>query len=466
MSLDQLETEITELAAHINAATCRWLLLVGELDRRRGWLEWGCKTCAHWLSLRCGIGLVAARQQVRVARALAELPGIAAAFGRGELSYSQVRALTRVATTQLEEPLLGLARHATGGQLEVLVRSYRGVLARELGPTNDAYRDRYLLYSHEDDGSLVISARIPAEEGVLVLKALEAAGDQVREAIKNEADLESDSAESSSGPTVTRADALVRMAETALAADSKPVSGSDRHEVVVHVDAEALAHDSDGACHVETGPALHPETARRLACDSSVVRILERDGRPLSVGRRTRTVPPALARALRSRDGGCRFPGCSEHRFVDAHHIEHWAQGGRTELSNLVQLCRRHHRLLHEGGYRLRRGTGSSLLFHRPDGRMVGARRRLQGDRRRLVTANRRAGVAVRADTAIPTWYGDRLDLEYTVDCLISGDSRFGEPWASVTSEAAPCPASTTPDFEPAAERDGLRCRRARGTSD
>src|SRR4051795_5926974 len=159
LSLEQLENEITELAAHINAATCRWLRLVGELDRREGWLDWGCKSCAHWLSLRCGLGLTAARQQVRVARALSELPVIGASFGRGELSYSQVRALTRVAAPEIEEDLLSVARHATGAQLEVLVRAYRGVLATELEAANEAHRERFLVYSHEDDGSLVISAR-------------------------------------------------------------------------------------------------------------------------------------------------------------------------------------------------------------------------------------------------------------------------------------------------------------------
>jgi Domain of unknown function (DUF222) len=105
------------------------------------------------------------------------LPLTAASFGRGELSYSQVRAITRVATREIEDELLSVARNATGAQLEVLVRAYRGVLARDLEATNDAHRDRYLYYSHEDDGTLVLSGRIPAEEGALVLAALEAAGD-------------------------------------------------------------------------------------------------------------------------------------------------------------------------------------------------------------------------------------------------------------------------------------------------
>jgi hypothetical protein len=219
------------------------------------------------------------------------------------------------------------------------------------------------------------------------------------------------------------------MAETLLASGPKPAPGGERHELVVHVDAATITDDEDGACALEGGPSLHPETARRLGCDSSVVRILERDGRPLSVGRKTRTVPPALARALRSRDGGCRFPGCTQRRFVDAHHIEHWACGGRTDMSNLVQLCRRHHRLVHEGGFRIRRGANGTLVFHRPDGRLVLKTPRLRhGDRRELAARNRRAGVEVNDKTCAPRWYGDRLELAYAVDGLVEADARLAEP--------------------------------------
>jgi hypothetical protein len=126
--LERLESQITELAAHVNAATCRWLLLVGEFDRREGWAQWDCRSCAHWLSYRCGLSQAAGREQVRVARALAALPAIRTSFGRGELCYSQVRALTRIATPETEDDLIMIARHATAGQLEVIVRAYRGLL--------------------------------------------------------------------------------------------------------------------------------------------------------------------------------------------------------------------------------------------------------------------------------------------------------------------------------------------------
>jgi hypothetical protein len=456
MPVEHLEREITELAAHINAATCRWLLLVGEFDRREAWAEWGAKSCVHWLSARCGIGPTAAREQVRVARRLAEFPAIRDRFEQGELSYSQVRALTRVATPEIEEELLTVARHATGAQLEVLVRAYRGVLATELETVRRAHENRYLVHSHEDDGSLVIRARLPAEEGALVLAALEAGRDALREGargasaeappspddppredasaeaptIPDDPQRQGASAEAPVGrPSVSNADALVLMAETLLASGPSRGDAAERHQVVVHVDAATLSDEGDGTCQLDEGAALHPETARRLACDASLVRIIERDGRPLSVGRKTRTISPALKRALRSRDGGCRFPGCTERRFVDAHHIEHWARGGKTALGNLVHLCRRHHRLVHEGGYAIERGAAGAIAFRRPDGRLILKAPRLRGgDRRELIDRNGRADLQPDHETCVPEWFGDRLNLVYEVDGLVARDRRLMEP--------------------------------------
>jgi uncharacterized protein DUF222 len=180
MPLERLEHEIAELAAHINAATCHWLLLVGEFDRREGWAEWDCKSCVHWLSYRCGLSPSAAREQVRVARRLDGLPAIRAAFADGELCYSQVRALTRIATEETERDLIMVARHATAAQLDVVVRGYRSVLGYELGASRPEHERRYLRCDHEEDGSLLIRARLPAEEGALLLRALEAGRDAIR----------------------------------------------------------------------------------------------------------------------------------------------------------------------------------------------------------------------------------------------------------------------------------------------
>jgi hypothetical protein len=141
----------------------------------------------------------------------------------------------------------------------------------------------------------------------------------------------------------------------------------------VDVDLDLLARDGDGTVHVRDGPALAPETARRLGCDASVVPILASGGEVLSVGRRSRSVPARIRRALEARDRGCRFPGCDHRRWVDAHHIRHWAAGGETSLENLILLCRHHHRLVHEGGYSVRSRADGRLEFQRPGGGVVPA---------------------------------------------------------------------------------------------
>jgi hypothetical protein len=377
---------------------------------------------------------------VRVARRLFELPQIRAAFGRGEVSYSQVRALSRVATPELEESLLELARHATAAQLERTLRAYRGVLRRERPADERTHGERYVVCEYDEDGALLLRARLPAEEGALVVAALDAARDTLREASEDtEAQPSSDgravSAEtpvstvapvSAETPTASNADALMLMAETVLSGGVRERCGGDNYQVVVHVDADALASEDEPG-QLDDGPFLHPETARKLCCDASVVRLLERDGRPLSVGRRTRTVSPALRRALKSRDHCCRFPGCTQRRFLHPHHIIHWAHGGPTDLWNLVQLCRFHHGLLHEGGYTMEwAGTGGALRFRRPDGRAVPALPELgpaRGDP--LGRRNRGRGLELRPDTCASRWMGDRLDLPLAIDGLVGCDSRL-----------------------------------------
>ena len=182
MSLERLEDEICELAAHIWAATCRWLCLVAEFDGREGWKESGCVSCAQWLSWRCGLAPGAAREQLRVARRLTELPRIREAFARGELSYSKVRAVSRVASANTEDDLLMLAQHATAAQLERLVRTYRGIVVSEIARQNRSHRQRELVWFWDDDGSLVVHGRLPAEDGAVFLQALEVGRDAVRSA--------------------------------------------------------------------------------------------------------------------------------------------------------------------------------------------------------------------------------------------------------------------------------------------
>jgi hypothetical protein len=358
LSLDELEQELATLASHLFAGTCRWLELVAEIDRRGSWADSGCGSCAEWLAWRCALLPRAAREHVRVARRLSELPLIHAAFARGELSYAKVRALTRVAEADSEEELLELARVLTAAQLGRALRAFRRVSSEE---ARELHEGEFVSVWWEDDGSLSIHGRLSPEDGALVVRALDAA----RIGLTRQAD---EAGRGSAEPRrmASRAEALVAIADASLAGYA-PRSGGERHHVVVHADAQALAGDDAGACAVEDGPAIAAETARRLACDASVVRVSERKGKPVRVGRRTRTINRALRRALTARDRGCRFPGCDNRLFVDAHHVRHWARGGETGLDNLVLLCRRHHRLVHEGGY----GVDERLRFYDPWGRRI-----------------------------------------------------------------------------------------------
>lgn len=420
MTVEELGTRIAAMASDIEAAMCRWLMLVAEFDRREGWAHEGAASCAAWVSWRCAVGPTAAREHVRVARRLMELPAVRGAFSRGELSYSKVRAITRVEDVAHEGELVELARNATAAQLERIVRSHRSAAQVEA----DAERvmaSRFLSLSWEDDGSLRVRGRLPADQGALLMKAVEVVAAQLRCAADADA-------ETHEPADARRADALAALADRALGAADLARTGGDRTQVVIHVDEAALAepaccgdhehHAATGRRELDGGPALSRGTARRLACDAALVRMAERDGRPLSVGRKTRSIPPALRRALRTRDGGCRFPGCTNHRFVDAHHIQHWADGGKTELDNLVHLCTHHHRLLHEGGFTVRAVAGGGFEFRTPRGRPLHDAPAVPR-RRRGHPGDAAAGLPRASAEAPLQQLRDRLDLDLATDAML-----------------------------------------------
>jgi hypothetical protein len=390
--LELIEREIEQLAAQINAGCARWLELVAEFDRREGWGGTGCRSTAEWVAWRCALNPRSAREHVRVARALPELPAITAAFRRGELSYSKARALTRVADAHSEQDLLELARHATAAQLERIVRAARRVSTEEAG---EQVRNSFVRWHWDEDGLLRLEAKLPPDDGALLLRALDSARDALYEQRLGEAE---ERADGSAGPldaiepsgsaeppanrpqvrSPSNAEALSAMAAAALARPPTGLPGGERYQVILHVDHSTLAGDEPGAsalgpgtCALGDGPGIAPETARRLACDTSLVALIEHDGQPLSVGRRTRTIPPSIRRALVARDDCCQFPGCEQRRFVDAHHIVHWAQGGETSLDNLVLLCRHHHRHVHEGGIEIALDGDGRHRFTRPDGKTI-----------------------------------------------------------------------------------------------
>lgn len=439
LSTSQLESSITQLCADLNAATYRQLMMIAEFDTRQGWGEEGVRSCAHWLSWRCGISLGAAREKVRVAHALSNLPKTCEAFSSGILSYSKVRAITRVGTKHNEDCLLSFARYGTATHLDKTVRLYRQqynhagqyrvdyhqsavpVDTDSNTDTTDAQRwdaenqgamhnkQHRQLFTHWDEhGCLTVKARLTAEQGALVIKAIEAAVESIKEREPNDVcethatalhaltSSENAPAEAFAESTSVsyrepseqfklanqhairrRSDALVLMAEAFLR-DTKVASCTDdRYQVVVHVDSKVLAKevfeclDGKPDCYIEQQAALPVETARRLSCSCKIVTALTHDGEPLNIGRSSRAIPTGIRRALAIRDTICSFPGCDCHKNLDAHHIQHWANGGETSLSNLTHVCHHHHSLLHEGQYSVERLSDRTLLFKRPDGSAI-----------------------------------------------------------------------------------------------
>ena len=365
---EQLGEQITELCSYIYAAESRLLALIHEFDDKQYYEKLGFCSCAHWLNFKCGIGMNAAREKVRVANALAKLPKMDERFSKGELSYSKVRAMTRIADETNEDYLLMIAKHGTAHHVEKLVSKYRTAKrVQDASVANEQYRDRELSHYYDHDGCLVIKARLPAEQGALIVKALEMAMDK-------DFRVSDVTAETSQPIAVRRADALAEIAETYMNNSESSGSTADRYQVVVHVVGSPHEHGVEelvGAAsaaneysHIDDGPHVTAETSRRIACDCSVVGIKEdENGEPLSIGRRSRSIPPPMRRALGIRDGGCRFPGCTNSRFVDGHHIKHWADGGETSLDNLVLLCRHHHHLVHEGGFDCKKSADGEIYF-------------------------------------------------------------------------------------------------------
>jgi hypothetical protein len=372
---DELGDEITELCAYIFAATYQLLEKIRQFDEEGLWQLGGVCSCAHWLNWKCGIGMNAAREKVRVAHALGELPKISESFSKGEISYSKVRAMTRVATIDNEDYLLQIARHGTAFHMETLVQKYRR--AKRLQESDDAnkqHSERALHVYYEPDGSMVFQIRLPAEKGAMVLKAVDLATDQAEQEVSSDSENSAETPPRKETFERRRVDALADIAESYLANGPESSSSADRYQVMLHVSAETLTNAEGDLSHIEDGPRVSAETSRRLGCDASISVLSENEeGETLNIGRKTRVIPAAMRRALKARDEGCRFPGCTHKHYIDGHHIEHWSTGGETSLANLVQLCRHHHGLVHEGGFACTISATGDLEFRDPHGQLIPA---------------------------------------------------------------------------------------------
>jgi len=456
---EKLGQEITLLAGQMNALNHRLLTLIAEFDLRKGWnVDGTVRSCAHWLNWKCGIALGASREKVRVAHCLQQLPLIDASFASGEISYSKVRAMSRVATPENEDFLLMIARHGTASHVEKVVAKYKSVQAKnEDVQEAEQENDRKLVYYQGQDGMWVIHAKLPAEVGAVVVKAIEAVAAPVQ--LEKQQELQ-DTQKSVSAETFTkaieeeqpthfqdllqhtRADALVAIVEHFLAttdenAEFQGMKGSERCQIMLHVDINTLrehGHVSGHAhrhCNMDDKHWISPKTAKRLSCDASLVTVLEDEqGRVLNIGRRTRTVPAAINRALNIRDKTCRVPGCCESRYLDAHHIKHWADGGDTSLDNLVALCRAHHRQLHQGCFTIsveKTASDQQLVFATPAGRKIQSSFFPQFPNVSAETPThtlRCLAPNVDDKTCIPHWRGESCDYEMAVGALLQRDGR------------------------------------------
>jgi hypothetical protein len=398
-----LGARIAEVSALADVLDHERLRCIRRFDELGGWAKQGARSCAHWLSWRVGLGAGAAREQVRVARALGDLPLLDAALARGEVSYSKVRAMTRTATPENEAAFLEMARHATATQIEVLSRKLREVVD-PTAPSAERFFKRHDLES----GMVRLVAQLRPEEAAVVMKALEVA---IRMAHDGAV----------SAGTYSSADALVSIFESFLAdaaARTTPVPG--RYEVVLHVAEGTLEAKDDEPCELADGSRVSAETGRRLACGAPIVEVVERGSTATSeAARRTRRPSIAQRRALHERDRTCRFPGCTCRFWVDAHHVRPWSRRGETKVENLVQLCKTHHVLVHEGGFRVAKDGEGFLFFDRSGDGIPSVPRSpvvpLDGLER---IARDHAGVG--AETNAPLGDGSPLDYGAAVDGLLA----------------------------------------------
>jgi hypothetical protein len=354
------ETAAARLDRAQGAVTSAQRALLGAIlacEEAGLWERDGFRSLAHWLAGRLGISEWAARRMVTAAHALEALPETARALERGTLCLEKVVELCRFATKETEAELIAWARTVRPATIR-----YRADAAQraELESYRDAHRSRYLQWWwSEDHTRLGLCGEFPSDQGGVLIKALDRAASRLPDVVTGE------DAPEIPGASLEerRADALVALASARLAADQDP----DRATVVVHAELSALVGNERQA-ELEGGGLIHPETARRLACDCRLEILAGDNRRPVGVGRESRVPPRWLRRQLLYRDRGCLFPGCGARRFLHCHHIVHWIFGGRTDLDNLALVCSYHHRLVHEFGWDIELGPPGRAIWYRPDG--------------------------------------------------------------------------------------------------
>lgn len=466
MPLERVEAELCTLAGQIAAATGRFLHLLADFDARDGWAGWGVRSCAHWLSWRCGLDLRTAREYVRVSRALQGLPKVSAALAEGRISYSKVRAVSRVATPDNEDDLVHAALHNPAAHLDRLVRGLLTARREDDDPDPSPRPRNQVQWRWDDDGMLVLWGRLDAEDGARLLAGLARMDEERRRAerpdsahaVRDETGPRDGSAEPS-WSTSGRAPgnlgpALVAAADLLCSEVEAPVF-APAADVVVHTDVESLrssagavgernpAETHGAPARIDDGPAVTSDLLQRLACDGRIQLSVDGpDGRTLDLGQKRRRPHHAQLQALWRRDRGCAHPGCDRTRFLHAHHVTPWAAGGRTDLDNLVLLCGEHHRHLHHGGFAIVSLGKQRFRFHGPRGGVRPPAPRVAGDLNCLT----RAHPDIRPGTIEPDWDGTPLDLAHAVDVFMTGWATRAARRAAAAAPAAETCAATHAD--------------------
>jgi hypothetical protein len=342
-------------AAHRRASSAQLELfsLIAEVDVREAWRDAGARDMAHWLGMRYGISSWKALRWIAASHALPHLPRIADAFDAGELGIDKVVELTRFAKPETEADLIGWARGVSCGAIR-----RRGDLAARIAVDDvlDVERSRSLSWWFFDEGRRFgLEAELPVAQGAVIAKALDRLAETLPVMPGEEDAFYADA---------RRADALVALCSERIAGDAD----QDRASVVIHAALDTLV-TGEGAHEIEGAPPIHHETLQRVLCNARVQTVIENtSGEVLGLGRISREPPAWMLRQVRHRDKECRFPGCGARRFTQAHHIDWWRNGGRTDHQNLLLICSFHHKLVHEHRWSVKREPDGAVYWFRPNG--------------------------------------------------------------------------------------------------
>lgn len=331
----------------LEADFCRRLR---RFERARGFVASGAASVVSWLRTACRMSAPAAHERVEVARALETCPEIEESWRSGAIGYQHVAVLARsqhevgpTAFRRLLGDLLDAARRLDPSRLRYVTRYLRYCVDPDgsRSAEEEARARRYFNLSQTLDGIFVIDGQLDPEAGSALRTAIAA----LNKPLPND--------ERSAGQR--RADALGELAHRQLRGGSLPSSHGQRPHLVVTVPAKTVRGAGTEPGEMAGGGLVSPTTVRRLACDAAIAEIaVDESGAPVRAGEESRSIPAPLRTALTVRDRGCRFPSCDRPpEWTDAHHIRHRADNGPTRAENLVLLCRVHHRLVHEGGWRL-----------------------------------------------------------------------------------------------------------------